>query len=124
MVSSHILSELEQYADSLIIMNDGKILPHSASNDNKEERVSVTIKMLSSNEDALEIIKNHPKIKAMSVKGEEISIEINGGRADCYAVLKDAITNNCEIYEYKVEKADMQSEYMRVIQMCKGESNE
>lgn len=117
-VSSHILSELEQYADNLIIMHEGRILPHEAGTDNTRTRVS--LRVLSDKGSAIDTIKPMAGVLSVSEDGERIIADISGGAQECRDLLKQVVDKGCEVYDFSMVKKDMQSEYMRVIEMCRG----
>lgn len=117
-VSSHILSELEQYADTLMIMDGGRILPHEAGNSGVTTRVSV--RTLSDIGDAMNIIKTLPGVANVTPDGDRITIDVSGGAAECRDILKGLLAQGCDVYDFSVIKKDMQSEYMRVIEELRG----
>ena len=117
-VSSHILSELEQYADNLIIMHEGRILPHEAGTDNNKTRI--LIKLLSDKTKAIDTIKSISDINIISEDSDRLVIDVTGGNKECSELLKQLISNGNDIYDFTTIKKDMQSEYMRVIEMCRG----
>lgn len=117
-VSSHILSELEQYADNLIIMHEGRILPHEAGTDGTKTRIS--IKFLSDKTKAIDSIRNTQNANLVSEDSDKLVVDVSGGSKECSDLLKQLISSGNDIYDFTTIKKDMQSEYMRVIEMCRG----
>jgi ABC-2 type transport system ATP-binding protein len=119
-VSSHILAELEQYADSLIIMDKGRVVSNEQTSAGEAAFTTVSIKVLSNMDTLKQNLLSNTQIKSVRDKGENILADVTGGPAECAAVLGQIMAQGCGIYEYKIIEQDMQSEYNRVVQSSDG----
>ncbi|MDA3797472.1 MAG: ABC transporter ATP-binding protein [Kiritimatiellae bacterium] len=120
-VSSHILAELEEYADSLMIINKGQVV--KAGENIEKESITVSISTIDSSEKLNQIVKATEYVENVKEYDSNLIVELSGGKEQAADLLKTAIRENCEIYNYQIIEKDMQSEYMKAIKLEKGENN-
>jgi len=122
-VSSHILTELEQYADRLVIMNRGKVLENT-DGDAEMQTTKVAVSLLDGIGEFVAFTEQEPLISAAEADDGRVIITIAGGRVECAKVLVRAIQAGHGIHEYCTVGRDMQSEYLRAVALCKGGTGE
>lgn len=84
LVSSHILTELEDYSTSMLTVNDGRIAGHSLLTTSGATATShVVIAVITeAHERALEVLKADPAVASASVRKEGVEIVIRGSSPD------------------------------------------
>src|SRR3989338_8708737 len=100
-VSSHILSELEQYADRLLILNEGRIVPHEAGAGNASH-TTIAIRCVAQTEEAAAILENISGVSSIHSGEDGITAIVEGGPEECMRVLREAMGKGGKIYEYRV----------------------
>ncbi len=123
-VSSHILTELEQYADRLVIMNNGRVLPDCDLMESDVQHTKVSIALLSGLQSYQSFAESNDLVIDSHIEGEKIILKIAGGSRECAEFLKQTIHKGFEVCEYTWIGKDMQSEYMRVVALCKGDMHD
>lgn len=115
-VSSHILSELEQYADDLMILINGKLVSHSKSfESDKSEKTSVKIRAISNINNLKTKFEYNSLIENIQIKEKEALVILKGGPKECNELMKQIINQNIDIYEFCITKKDMQGQYIDII---------
>lgn len=127
-VSSHILAELEQYADDLLIIEQGKIINHTLSEKSEEQStITISIELLNSRENLCEFLNsyNESPLSIVSDKEKALVIELVGDTTCAHKLLKTLIDENFEIFDFTIETQNMQNRYMDLVKDSrKGDSHE
>lgn len=115
-VSSHILSELEQYADDLMILRNGRLVSHTKSfESDKSEKTSLIIRAISNINNLKSKFESNSLIEKIQIKDEEALVTLNGGPKECNELMKQIINQDIDIYEFCITQKDMQSQYIDII---------
>ena len=113
-VSSHILAELDQYANNLLILKNGKIV--ASDFDLNEENLSVNkiYIVYAENIDTISAIQNEEIFTLIGIEEQKATISINDsvGKNAC---LKYFIESGLEITEFYKENNNIQDAYLRTI---------
>lgn len=114
-VSSHILSELEQYADELLILQEGSLVSHTATE--SEERSTTQRLSLGVVGDVTQLRETlvDRDIEILREDKSELMIRIEGGDAEAAALLRDLVTGGIEICTFAPQREDMQQRYMALL---------
>lgn len=114
LISSHILSELENFCNRICIMSKGKIIKDSSISSIKEitDKTNYLIEVDNINLD--NILYNYQLIDTNHIK-------INTTRTDLSNILKTLITNNINIYEIKKESTSLEDIFIKA---TKGNHND
>lgn len=119
-VSSHILAELDKYAEELMIIEMGELLDHKILSERAES--GDTTKELPDIDLGL-IAKNSNQLTQYLISKEYSFVEKNGkvilsgkfSQDDKHNLLKDIIKNDVELVELFEIKKDLQDEYLKVL---------
>jgi ABC-2 type transport system ATP-binding protein len=116
-VSSHILSELEDYSTEMLTIQNGRIVGHGALRDLTTElpRRIVRVKCLGSQTDVVAGLREISAISEISTGGGDISFVLEGGPQIHHEVLKAVVEKNLGIYSFSVEELSLQEIYLTQI---------
>ena len=111
-VSSHILSELDQYASDLLIMRNGKIVEHSLGSKEEEQRRVIHLSLLNRVENISEIVGSWSEVDQVLVEGNSVTFNYAGSEAGQHALLKNLIERGVPVREYYTKRQSLQEQYM------------
>ena len=126
--SSHILSEVSQICDKLIIINDGKLVKEDTAekiekSENKNDSIYISVQddesKINNLKKSIKAIKeiNHIKDNADGTKSYEIEIEKD---ANIQKELMRELTNNgIVLFELKNDKEDLEKAFIKIIKDSK-----
>ena len=127
LVSSHILSELEDICHGTVIIEKGKILHSGIKNNitntqkNTESSTVFFIRALSPQEEILKKLAENPFIVSYELAPDnEIRISIKGGDTEASEVLKHLLNQDLKIVEFRHQGLGLEELFMNV---TKGEVN-
>lgn len=116
-VSSHILSELSELCTDIGIIEQGRMALHG-SMEHIFERVNSSNPLLVSvyrnKEMALSILKSHPQVQTIAVKGDEIKLGFIGDKKDEAELLQRLIDSEVMISGFMREKGSLESIFMEL----------
>ena len=122
LISSHILTELAEICDGVIIIEHGRILRHG-----KMEQVlagdvpkrTVHIRLLERHEDVYKKLLESPIVeKASLLVDNTVEAEVAGNEETCCDLLAELIQGGFRIIEFRQRRADLEEIFMNV---TKGE---
>ena len=127
LVSSHILSELEDICHGTVIIEKGKILHSGIQNNitssrkNAENSTIFFIRALTPQDEILKKLAENPFIISNEpAPNNEIKINIKGGDTEASEVLKHLLNQNLKIVEFRHQGLGLEELFMNV---TKGEVN-
>lgn len=112
-VSSHILSELQDYSTDVIILRNGEIIEKKILNQFNPERRKIIIKTTSDISNISDILSNSAKIKIIETKDNIILIDFIGSEQEQSELLRDLINKGISIYEFTIDNPTLQDEYLK-----------
>lgn len=115
-VSSHILSELEDYCTHMIVLQEGKFVKQCALSDYQNNLKAITLK-IEFTEDAnryLEIVKSLPNINIKTVDKQTLIIEFTGSSQEQHTLLKTLIEKQLPVMSIQEQKQRMQDVYISI----------
>lgn len=116
-VSSHILSELTELCTSIGIIEQGRLVLQG-SMEQIFERVNASnpllISVFSNPEKALTILKSHPCVQTIAVRGDEIKLGFNGDRQDEAQLLQQLIDAGVMVSGFMREKGSLETLFMQI----------
>lgn len=116
-VSSHILSELEDYSTDMIILNEGKIVNQSGLNQQKRDPFSSVQLVIEFTQDPApyrSIIESFENVKVESTQEKSILIRFKGPAEDQHLLLKSLIEKNLPVCALHEEKESLQEVYLNI----------
>ena len=117
LVSSHILSELSEMCTSIGIIEQGRMVL-TGSMDQILEKVNSSNPLLISiyrgRETAMAILRSHPCVQTISLKGEEIKVGFNGDRQDEALLLQQLVDADVMVSGFMREKGSLETIFMQI----------
>lgn len=114
LISSHILAELEDYCNDMLLIRGGNIVSHTKSFDNNAEDINIIEIMVTGAADMhLQTLRNMENIRNACVSGDKISLEIAGTKEDISRLLQDMVHKGIALYHFAVKKRKLQDIYMQ-----------
>lgn len=112
-VSSHILAELEQYADDLLIIENGELISHSYSEESKESHIqTVSLKPLSEIDKVITYLESIEDVEIKLSDNSGINFTLQGTKKEASDLLRDLINKGFSIYSFNIEDESMQKKYI------------
>ena len=96
--------DMEDLCTDIIIINDGFIIRSGTKKEilnSVGDDIKMELKIISSIDDAIPILKEEALVKNVMVENDRIYIYMDGDEKNIYDVLKRLIENNIEVYSYK-----------------------
>lgn len=124
LISSHILSELEDYATGVLVLDNGRLVKDEDFSDMPEKEkdnagIPVDIRVRHGHEKLAAFLKQRPDTKEVSFDGIFVRTVIKGGEAEQYLLLKDLLNADFEIIEFMTERSALKTAYFDTLK--KGE---
>jgi len=115
-VSSHILAELDQYANNILIIRNGKITESEV----EELKSEINDKLLLIHfnypiDNIDELLKTEPLIKKYEIDGFKIKVLYSGDVAEQHKLLKKLIDNGLPVAQFYSKQPNIQDYYLRKI---------
>ncbi|MBN1788020.1 MAG: ABC transporter ATP-binding protein [Sedimentisphaerales bacterium] len=119
-VSSHILSELAEICDTVVIIEKGKLLKAGGIQQISRENMhlSVMIRSTSDLQKLAQALQKMPQIKDAKVMPNCVAAEIKGSEAESGKILAALVKDGFEIIEIKHVKTSLEDIFMNI---TKGE---
>jgi ABC-2 type transport system ATP-binding protein len=99
-VSSHILSELEDYSDEMIIMEDGRIVGGAPVQLRKQQRALIRIQLASAHSDLATLLSRHAGIEVLKSDDISASVRFLGDAQSRVNLLRSLIAQGLEIMSF------------------------
>jgi ABC-2 type transport system ATP-binding protein len=115
-VSSHILAELDQYANNILILRNGKITESEVEelkSDINDKLLLIHFNYPIDNID--ELLRNEPLIKKYEIDGFKIKLLYSGDVADQHQLLKKLIDNGLPVAQFYSKQPNIQDYYLKKI---------
>jgi ABC-2 type transport system ATP-binding protein len=113
LVSSHILSELQDYSTDLIILKKGEIIEKKVLREIDALKRKIIIKITSGVDDIKNYLADFDKIKILQIDNNNIIIDFAGNEDDQHELLRDLINKEFKVLEFTVEQTTLQDEYLK-----------
>jgi len=122
-VSSHILSELEDYSTDMLVLQKGKIVLHKNIDIGKNDANAVSIKIVLSRPfvGLKDLLGQAGEIESVQMESEIAYINFRGGADEQHRLLKMLIDRGAPVSSFSVEKTDMHDAYLKTVRTLKDE---
>jgi len=114
-VSSHILSELEDYCTDMIIVRDGKIVEHKSLQAQEVKIANIIVKAGDDPGELLALLESRDDISNLSRQNDEVRFEFSMDKERQQQLLKSLIEQNIPVYGFMAETQNMQDAYLQRI---------
>jgi len=119
-ISSHILSELAEMCDTVVIIEKGKILKAGSIQQisGEKSQLSIMIRSTSDLQQILQALLKMPQVKDAKVMSDFVAAEIQGNEAESGKILTSLVKDGFEITEIRHIKTSLEEIFMNI---TKGE---
>lgn len=118
MLSTHILAEVKEVCDGVVIINEGKLMA-SGSLDELAQSFSqndgIFLRLDRTDSGIQDLFKQLPGIKKVEVEGSEIRLEWPWGQNLRTPIIKTCLDNNLEIKEMRSVAMNIEELYLRIV---------
>ena len=114
-VSSHILAELEEYSNSMVIVRAGKIVEHRRLDQQEQDAVLLRIGVVGPVLNLQTLLTAHAAVSVVEVAAESIVVRISADKAQQQALLQHLVAQQIPVHSFSVEKVNMQDAYLKQI---------
>jgi ABC-2 type transport system ATP-binding protein len=111
MVSSHILSELEDYSSDMLILREGRIVEQRMLERPGAGRTRMMVR-LSAPDAGLRAVLEHPRVSALAIDGGTARFTFSGDDAQRHALLRDLVEADLAVCAFGEESVSMQDAYL------------
>ncbi len=111
-VSSHILSELDQYATDLLVIRDGRVAERPMPTTPGPARKNLRIRLMDSPADLSTVLARFPEAGHQTTKGHTVHIDFTGDDHRQHDLLKALVDSGLTVLEFSVERETLQSRYL------------
>lgn len=121
-VSSHILSELEDYSSHMIVLHEGKLVKQCSLTQSIEtEQNALTLKVEFTKEAStfLDVLNTIPNIKINSIQNKVVILTLTGNQDAQQALLKTLIEKELPVLSIQEQKQSMQEMYLDIAELHK-----
>jgi ABC-2 type transport system ATP-binding protein len=114
-VSSHILSELDEYSTDMLVLREGRILSH----DPIEQEVAATVSLRLSLSEPFEglqvLLSGLPGVSAVAGDNESALISFSGDATAQHQLLKNLLDQGLPVCAFAEQQRNMQSAYLESV---------
>lgn len=119
-VSSHILAELNEYANNLIVIGKGKILQASSVESLNTNNKELLVKISNLADIDLAILRHCKEIEKITQENNTITLQYDGNENSKSTILKFLFENNIQVSEFSEKKSDIQEQYLELMKSNKN----
>lgn len=113
MVSSHILSELEDYSTHMMVIHDGKLEDHTAIADQKTQNIKTLILTLSQPAGGLvEALSAMERVNHIEASENTLEFLFEGTDDDQHQLLKQLLSQGWPVSAFSVKEKNLQETYL------------
>lgn len=116
LVSSHILSELEEYSTDMLVLHGGRIIEHSAVTATQDNQLDTLEIRLSSPAPGLgAYLTAQAGITDLECSESEATFSFSSSAAEQHQLLKGLIANDFQICSFSEQRRNMQEAYLKTV---------
>lgn len=119
LVSSHILSELEQMITGVVILEKGKLVRAGTLQELARESPTqcvVTLRLLDGVDGAVPKVACLPHVERVSRADQALRVTVRGGDAECCTLLAEMVRQGLPIVEFRIESSGLEQVFLAVTQ--------
>ena len=114
-VSSHILSELDEYSTDMLVLREGRILSHDLIEPQSAKTVSLKLSLSEPCHELQTLLSGLPGVSAVHGDDSSAIISFNGDVADQHHLLKSLLGQGLHVYSFSEQRRNMQSAYLESV---------
>lgn len=114
-VSSHILTELEEYSSDMLILKKGKIVSHKSLEKISTNLINIRLTLASSFENLDRLLSSFEGVTNIKTDGLSTLFEYSNNANIQHELLKFLISQGMPIQSFAEEKVDMHNAYLETV---------
>lgn len=117
LISSHVLSELSELCTEIGIIEQGKMVLCGNINEILSRVYTsnpLMISLFDAKEKAVAILRNHPLVRSLTIKGDEIRVVFLGDKEDEVMLLGHLMGEQIPVYGFCRERGSLESLFMQI----------
>lgn len=114
-VSSHILAELDEYADNLIILNEGKVSENTILTDSSSTKSKIEFSVLFAEESLRAQLEQIERIENILIQGNSVTVTFNGDETEQHELLKQLLNAHIPVSQFYLKRANIQDQYLEIV---------
>ncbi len=111
-VSSHILSELDQYATDLLVIRDGRVAERPMPAASGPARKKLRVRLMGSMDGLAGVLDRFPEADPDTTEGDTVHLGFTGDDQRQHDLLKALVDAGLTVLEFSVERETLQSRYL------------
>lgn len=124
LVSSHILSELDEYCSHMLVIKGGRVQAFQSVNDDVNEDQTVSLQFVGLDESIFERIRNTEGVKQAEWNNHAVTVILDAGEEARAALLRKLFEQNLPLSEASVIKASLLNSYQNSLNLHEQEQQE
>ncbi len=122
LVSSHILSELDEYSSHILSLREGRLLEHRALGQGSDEvpRRRMHVKLARPSNQLLHQLSASSMVSKSVVNEADAEFDFSGDELALSALLAALISNGLQVTNFTEQKENLQQSYLRSIESYTG----
>lgn len=124
LVSSHILSELDEYCSHMLVIKGGRVQAFQSVNDDVNEDQTVSLQFVGLDESIFERVRNTEGVKQAEWNNHAVTVILDVGEEARAALLRKLFEQNLPLSEASVIKASLLNSYQNSLNLYKQEQQE
>ena len=124
LVSSHILSELDEYCSHMLVIKGGRVQAFQSVNDDVNEDKTVSLQFVGLDESIFERVRNMEGVKQAEWNNHAVTVILDAGEEARAALLRKLFEQNLPLSEAAVIKASLLNSYQNSLNLHEQEQQE
>ena len=124
LVSSHILSELDEYCSHMLVIKGGRVQAFQSVNDDVNEDQTVSLQCVGLDESIFERVRNTEGVKQAEWNNHAVTVILDAGEEARAALLRKLFEQNLPLSEAAVIKASLLNSYQNSLNLHEQEQQE
>jgi ABC-2 type transport system ATP-binding protein len=111
-VSSHILSELDQYATDLLVIRDGRLAERPLPTEPAPVRRHLRVRLMEGTDGLDAVLDRFPEADLRTTEGDTLHLGFSGDDQRQHELLKALVASGLGVLEFSAERETLQSRYL------------
>ena len=124
LVSSHILSELDEYCSHMLVIKGGRVQAFQSVNDDVNEDQTVSLQFVGLDESIFERVRNTEGVKQAEWNNHAVTVILDAGEEARAALLRKLFEQNLPLSEAAVIKASLLNSYQNSLNLHEQEQQQ
>jgi ABC-2 type transport system ATP-binding protein len=114
-VSSHILSELDEYSTDMLVIRDGRVLSHDLIEQQSSATISLKITLAEPRSGLQDILSGLPCVSFVEGNDRVAIFSFNSDALDQHCLLKNLLDQGMPVCRFAEQQSNMQSVYLKSV---------